>query len=73
MTSAGSAPRPRSGPPPHVLRSVVLSVCVLLTLGILVGGAIGLLAVKVFDLMPLDHLTGNIGPSQQAPSQTHGR
>ncbi len=53
---AGSVP-PQPDTPAHPVRSAAVTVCVLLWIGILVGGAVGLVAVKVFDLVPLHAIT----------------
>lgn len=60
--SAGSVP-PQPDTPAHPVRSAAVTVCVLLWIGILVGGAVGLVAVKVFDLVPLHAFTSQGGSS----------
>ncbi len=57
MATAVPHPRPARA---HFWRLIILSVCMLLVFGILIGGGIGLLAVKVFDQVPLDGLSGNL-------------
>jgi NhaP-type Na+/H+ or K+/H+ antiporter len=49
-------------------RSLLRSLVVLLTLGILIGCALGYVAVKIFDLAPLDAFNGNVVTPAGAPA-----
>ena len=61
MTVSGASVPPQPDTPAHPVRSAAVTVCVLLWIGILVGGAVGLVAVKAFDLVPLHALTSQGG------------
>jgi hypothetical protein len=49
---------------PHLVRSIVLSVAIVILLGTLAGGVLGKAAVKVFELVPFDTLSQPPGSSQ---------
>jgi hypothetical protein len=66
MSSAHQGPR-RDPERAHVGRSVFRSLVVLLTLGILIGVTVGYLAVKIFDLAPLDAFT-NVNSPVEGPA-----
>lgn len=66
MTTAHHAPR-RDPERAHVGRSLVGSLVVLLTLGILIGAGVGYVAVKIFDLAPLDAFS-NVNSPVGAPA-----
>jgi hypothetical protein len=58
---------------PHLARTVILNVCTILVLGLLAGAAVGTVAVKVFDLVPLgafSHSPGTTGQSSTGQSST---
>lgn len=48
---------------PHTVRTFLVCVCSVLVLGLLAGAAIGEVAVKVFDLVPLDTFSQPPGSS----------
>jgi NhaP-type Na+/H+ or K+/H+ antiporter len=68
MSTARHAPG-REPERAHVGRSLVRSLVVLLALGILIGAAVGYVAVKIFDRAPLDAFS-NVNSPVGAPART---
>ncbi len=54
--------------PRHIWRTVVVSLVVLASLGIMIGWGVGLAAVKVFDLAHLDHFSRDLTGAQHGPT-----